>query len=85
MRSLRKTTFPGVAARAPENPPVPARRGEPMTDLMAWNADTTRLPYCMRSDHLRELFLRNDLTEGRYVAGGRPGALADIGADIWDR
>jgi polyhydroxyalkanoate synthase len=52
---------------------------EPMTDLMAWNADATRMPYRMHSEYLRGMFLQNDLAEGRFVAGGRPVALKDIG------
>jgi len=56
---------------------------EPMTDLMAWDADATRMPYRMHSEYLRRLFLDNDLAEGRCVAGGTPVALKDIRVPVF--
>lgn len=53
-------------------------RRAPMTDLMAWNADTTRMPFRMHSEYLRHLFLNNDLAGGRYQVNNRPVALSDI-------
>jgi polyhydroxyalkanoate synthase len=52
-------------------------------DLMAWNADATRMPARMHSEYLRKLFLNDDLAEGRYLADGRPVALSDLRAPMF--
>lgn len=49
-----------------------------VTDMMVWNADTTRLPYRLHSETLRWLYRGNDLAEGRYCWHGEPISLSDI-------
>ncbi len=51
-----------------------------VNDLMAWNADGTRMAYRMHSDYLHQLYLHNDLAAGRYVALGEP---LDLSAVTW--
>ena len=54
-----------------------------MSDLMAWNADATRVPFAMQSELLRSLFLRNDLAEGHYRVDGKPAVISDIRAPVF--
>lgn len=55
----------------------------PVSDLMAWNTDGTRMPCRMHSEYLRKLFLRNDLAEGHYEVDDRPVTLRDIEAPLF--
>jgi polyhydroxyalkanoate synthase len=55
----------------------------PPTDLMAWNADATRMPFRMHSEYLRKLYLNNDLAEGRFVVDDKPVTVADIRQPIF--
>lgn len=48
------------------------------TDLSAWSADATHMPYRMHSEYLRRMFLRNDFAAGRYLIHGAPVGLANI-------
>jgi polyhydroxyalkanoate synthase len=52
-------------------------------DLMAWDADGTRLPARMHIEYLRSLYLHNDLAEGRFQVAGAPVALDDIKLPIF--
>ncbi|WP_288381301.1 alpha/beta hydrolase, partial [uncultured Massilia sp.] len=52
-------------------------------DLASWNADATRMPFRMHTEYLHNLFLQNRLARARYLVGGRPVALSDIGAPVF--
>lgn len=54
-----------------------------LNDLMAWNADATRMPAKMHSTYLRKLFLENALANRTYQVDGRRISLTDIRAPIY--
>jgi len=51
---------------------------QPMMDLMAWNADGTRMPWRMHSEYLYRLYLDNELATNRFPVGGQLVRLSDI-------
>ncbi|MBC5763934.1 PHA/PHB synthase family protein [Ramlibacter albus] len=55
----------------------------PMTALRAWNADATRMPARMHAEYLRQLYLRNELSEGRYRFDGEAVDLETIAAPMF--
>ena len=59
--------------------------GEPdvPNDLMAWNADVTRMPAVMHTNYLHSLYLHNELAEGRYEVMGEPVSLGDLQLPIF--
>jgi polyhydroxyalkanoate synthase len=54
-----------------------------MIDLMAWNADGTRMPWRMHSEYLYRLYLDNELAANRFPVGGRLVRLSDIGVPMF--
>nr|WP_281217562.1 alpha/beta fold hydrolase [Limimonas halophila] len=56
---------------------------ERMIDLMAWNADGTRLPYRMHSEYLRTFYLQNAFAEGRYTIEGGAVTMTNIDPPIF--
>ena len=53
-------------------------------DLMAWNADGTRMPYRMHTEYLHKLYLRNELARNCFVVGDKPVSLLDIRVPIFN-
>ena len=55
----------------------------PAFDLLAWNADATRLPAAMHSWYLRSCYLENQLAKGTMVLGGQRLDLAAVKSDTY--
>jgi polyhydroxyalkanoate synthase subunit PhaC len=55
-------------------------RGErpKLNDLMAWNADGTRMPCRMHSEYLARLYLKNELATGEFSVAGQRLDLKDV-------
>lgn len=51
-----------------------------MVDLMAWNADGTRMPWKMHSEYLHRLYLHNELANHRFPVAGKTVTLNDVRA-----
>jgi polyhydroxyalkanoate synthase len=56
---------------------------EQPSDLMAWNADTTRMPARMHNEYLTALYLHNALAGGSYRVGGKPGRVVSLADLRW--
>ena len=54
-----------------------------MIDLMAWNADGTRMPYRMHTDYLNRLYLNNELATNKFSLNGQVITLSDISAPMF--
>ena len=55
----------------------------PAFDILAWNADSTRLPAAMHSFYLRSLYLRNELARGELTLAGQRLTLPDMISDTY--
>ena len=52
-------------------------------DIMAWNADATRMPYKMHSEYLERLYLNNEFSNGHYTALGKTIAPENINLSVF--
>jgi polyhydroxyalkanoate synthase len=60
-------------------------RGErpQINDLMAWNADGTRMPWRMHSEYLERLYLKNELAQGSFTLNDSQVELSRIRAPMF--
>ncbi|HEY3975934.1 MAG TPA: alpha/beta fold hydrolase [Streptosporangiaceae bacterium] len=55
----------------------------PAFDLLAWNADSTRMPAAMHSFYLRSLYMKNELATGRLELAGQRLSLGQVKNDSY--
>jgi polyhydroxyalkanoate synthase subunit PhaC len=55
----------------------------PAFDILAWNADSTRMPAAMHSFYLRRLYIGNELARGKLELAGQRLDLADVKCDSY--
>ena len=55
----------------------------PAFDILAWNADSTRMPAARHSFYLRHCYGENELARGEMELAGTPLDLGRIGAEIY--
>jgi polyhydroxyalkanoate synthase len=55
----------------------------PAFDILAWNADSTRLPAAMHSFYMRSLYAQNQLAKGVMELAGQVLSLANIKSDTY--
>ena len=81
------TTFDLLRARDLVFRYVPTRwlMGEesPAFDVLAWNADSVRMPATMHTEYLESLYWQNRLARGEYVALGERLDLKDLTVDTY--
>ena len=52
-------------------------------DMMAWNADATRMPAAMHSEYLRGFYLENAFANGHWIVEGRPVSFTDVRVPVF--
>ncbi len=52
-------------------------------DLMAWNADGTRMSYRMHTEYLHKLFLDNEFARNKFRVGGDVVSMSDVRAPMF--